>query len=134
MRHAVGPILDAHRALRVVILDNISCVFSGISDDGKEDWEPIASWLIRLRHRGLSVVLVHHAGKGGQQRGTSGREDALDTVIALEWPPNYDPKEGCHFHLRFTKARSVKGEAVTALDVRLEGTEEQSLTWQGKPL
>jgi len=90
--------------------------------------------LIRLRHRGLSVVLVHHAGKGGQQRGTSGREDALDTVIALEWPPHYDPEEGCHFHLRFTKARSAKGDAVAALDVCLESTEDQGLTWLVKPL
>lgn len=130
MRHAVGDILDAHPEIRVVILDNVSCLFSGISEDRKEDWEPISAWLVRLRHRGLSVVLIHHAGKAGQQRGTSGREDALDTVIALDWPPNYDPQEGCHFQLRFTKARSVKGEAVTALDVRLHDTEGQGLTWE----
>jgi putative DNA primase/helicase len=134
MRHAVGAILEAHPEIRVVILDNISCLFSGISEDRKEDWEPVAAWLIRLRHRGLSVVLVHHAGKMGQQRGTSGREDALDTVIALDWPPNYDPQEGCHFHLRFTKARSGKGEEVTALDVRLLDTEDTGLTWQVAPL
>lgn len=130
MREAIGRMLDAHPEIRVLILDNISCLFSGISEDRKEDWEPIAAWLVRLRHRGLSVVLVHHAGKTGQQRGTSGREDVLDTIIALEWPPNYDPKEGCHFHLRFTKARSVKGAEVTALDVRLQDTEDQGLTWQ----
>ena len=130
MRQATGRMLDAHPEIRVLILDNISCLFSGISEDRKEDWEPIAAWLVRLRHRGLSVVLVHHAGKTGQQRGTSGREDVLDTVIALDWPPNYDPKEGCHFHLRFTKARSVKGEEVTALDVRLQDTAEKGLTWQ----
>src|SRR5262249_1387563 len=130
MREAIGRMLDAHPEIRVLILDNISCLFSGISEDRKEDWEPIAAWLVRLRHRGLSVVLVHHAGKTGQQRGTSGREDVLDPVIALDWPPDYNPKEGCHCHLRFTKARSVKGEEVTALDVRLQDTAEKGLTWQ----
>ena|SRR2546427_163283 len=129
MRHAVRALLDAHPEIRVVILDNISCLFSGISEDSKQDWEPMNAWLVRLRHRGLAVVLVHHAGKTGQQRGTSGREDVLDTVIALSWPPQYEPTEGCHFHLHFTKTRSTKGDAVAALDVRLESLEAQGLTW-----
>jgi putative DNA primase/helicase len=129
MRNAIGAILDVHPEIRVVILDNISCLFSGISEDSKQDWEPFNAWLVRLRHRGLSVVLVHHAGKTAQQRGTSGREDILDTVIALSWPPNYDPREGCHFHLKFTKTRSIKGEAVKALDVRLEDVDTNTLTW-----
>ena len=64
-RQAVGTILDAHPEIRVVILDNVSCLFSGISEDRKEEWEPIAAWLVRLRHRGLSVVLVHRRGKEG---------------------------------------------------------------------
>ena len=115
----ITAMLDAHPDIRVVILDNISSLFVGIDEDRKRDWEPISAWLVRLRHRGLSVVLVHHAGKGGNQRGTSGREDALDVVIQLDRPSQYDAREGCHFELRFTKARSVKGDDVAPLDVRL---------------
>ena len=89
--------------------------------------------MIRLRHRGLATVLVHHAGKGGQQRGTSGREDALDSVIKLDYPPDHDPQEGCHFELEFSKSRSVNGEAVAPLDVKLE-TREGRLVWTVKPL
>lgn len=77
MRQEVDTILEGRPNIRVMILDNISCLFSGINEDSKQDWEPINAWLIRLRHRGLATVLVHHAGKGGQQRGTSGREDSL---------------------------------------------------------
>jgi DNA polymerase III delta prime subunit len=129
MRLAIGTLLEAHPEIRVIILDNISCLFSGISEDSKQDWEPMNAWLVRLRHRGLSVVLVHHAGKTGQQRGTSGRENVLDTVVALSYPPNYDPRDGCHFHLHFTKTRSIHGAAVEALDVRLESLEQHGLTW-----
>jgi hypothetical protein len=129
MRQAIGTLLDAHPEIRIIILDNISCLFSGISEDSKEDWEPMNAWLIRLRHRGLSVILVHHAGKTGQQRGTSGREDVLDTVIALSWPPQYETHEGCHFHFHFTKTRSTRGAAVEALDVRLESLGQNRLTW-----
>lgn len=120
IRQSIVSILDTRKDLRVLVIDNISCLFPGIDEDKKRDWEPIQAWLISLRRRNLSVVLIHHAGKSGQQRGTSGREDALDTVIQLSRPTDYDAREGCHFELSFNKARSVKGEYVTALDVRLE--------------
>lgn len=133
VRDEITDILDVQPNIRVVILDNISCLFSGIDEDRKRDWEPIAAWLIRLRHRGLTTVLVHHSGKGGQQRGTSGREDSLDTVIQLSLPTGYDPKEGCHFELNFTKCRSAKGEDIGSLDVKLEELEGQ-LNWTWKTL
>lgn len=133
MRQEVVTILDARPDIRVLILDNISCLFSGIREDSKQDWEPINSWLIRLRHRGLATVLVHHAGKGGQQRGTSGREDSLDTVIELAKPASGDAREGCHFELNFKKNRSTTGEVVAPLDVRLETVNER-LQWAWKPL
>ena len=133
VRDEILTILDAHPEIRVLIFDNISCLFSGLDEDKKRDWEPIAGWLIRLRHRGLATVLVHHAGKGGQQRGTSGREDALDTVIALSRPATHEAKEGCHFEVKFEKCRSVKGDDVGPLDVKL--TEKDGrLTWAHKDL
>ncbi len=120
MRQEVIKILNTHPDIKVLILDNISCLFSGLNEDSKQDWEPINAWLIRLRHRGLTTVLVHHAGKSGQQRGTSGREDSLDTVIQLSLPAGYNQREGCHFELHFTKCRSVQGDAVASLDARLQ--------------
>lgn len=128
VRNEVMTILDAHPEIRVLIFDNISCLFAGLDEDKKRDWEPIAGWLIRLRHRGLATVLVHHAGKGGQQRGTSGREDALDTVIALSRPATHEAKDGCHFEVKFEKCRSVKGDAVGPLDVKLV-EKDGLLTW-----
>lgn len=128
MRQEVVKILDARSDIRVLILDNISCLFSGINEDSKQDWEPINAWLIKLRHRGITTVLVHHAGKSGQQRGTSGREDSLDTVIQLARPKGMDAREGCHFELQFTKCRSVIGDDVAPLDVRLQ-TINGSLQW-----
>lgn len=50
------------------------------------------------RRAGRSIVLVHHAGKGGAQRGTSKREDVLDTVIALRRPTDYSADQGARFN------------------------------------
>lgn len=133
MRQALTDMLDAHPEIKVVILDNISCLFAGIPENAKDDWEPINAWLIRLRHRGLSTILVHHEGKSGLQRGTTGREDALDTVIRLSFPTGYQPQEGCHFELNFTKSRSIKGDEVAPLDVKLIETNGE-VQWVCTPL
>jgi hypothetical protein len=132
-RQAIEAMLEARPALKVLVLDNVSCLFPGICEDKKQDWEPVNAWLIQLRHRGVTVIFGHHAGKGGQQRGTSGREDALDTVIALTRPPGHQAKDGCHFHWQFEKSRGVKGSVVEGLDVRLDET-PGGLDWTSAPL
>lgn len=121
-RQEIEDVLATRPALRILILDNISCLFPGLNEDKKQDWEPVNAWLIRLRHRGITVILGHHDGKGGYQRGTSGREDALNTTIALSFPAGYRAEEGCHFTLRFEKSRGVKGETVEGLDIRFDET------------
>jgi len=121
-RLQIDAMLDMHR-INVLILDNVACLFPGIDESKKQDWEPVNAWLIRLRHRGLTVIVGHHAGKNGQQRGTSGRGDALDTIISLTRPPGHQAQDGCHVHLHFEKSRGVKGPIVEPLDVRLEDSD-----------
>jgi putative DNA primase/helicase len=56
---------------------------------------------------GVAVIFVHHSGKGGQQRGTSGREDAVDNILKLSKPENYMDDDGAFFKICFTKARNA---------------------------
>src|SRR5271154_6555607 len=65
-----------------------------------------------------SVLAVHHAGKGGAQRGTSRKEDALDTVISLTRPPGYEASEGARFEVRFTKSRGFWGADAEPFEAR----------------
>ena len=81
----------------LLVIDNLSTLASIGRDNDAESWGPVQDWLLSLRRLGISVLLVHHAGKGGQQRGTSRREDVLDTVIALRRPSDYLPSEGARF-------------------------------------
>jgi putative DNA primase/helicase len=88
-----------------LILDNLSTL-TGKSENASDGWLPMQQWLLRLRRKGLAVLLVHHAGTNGRQRGTSRREDALDTVIALRRPEDYSSDQGCRFEIHFEKLRN----------------------------
>ena len=100
-----GAVSDAD----LIILDNYSTLARGIRENEADSFGPIQSWLLAQRAAGRSVLAIHHAGKGGGQRGTSKKEDVLDTVISLLHPPGYSAAEGARFEVRFTKNRGFWG-------------------------
>jgi putative DNA primase/helicase len=89
----------------LVILDNLSTLFPNGSENAGDAWEPMQTWLLKLRRSGKSVLFVHHAGTNGRQRGTSRREDVLDTVIGLRRPEDYSPEQGARFEIHYEKLR-----------------------------
>src|SRR5204863_1798653 len=91
------------------------------SESASDAWVPMQTWLLRLRRQGVSVLLVHHAGVNGRQRGTSRREDALDTVIALRRPEDYSAEEGARFEVHFEKLRNrAEGVAAVTFEASVE--------------
>lgn len=103
----------------LLILDNISTLCRGGEENAAEDWQSVQDFLLRLRRQGVSVLLVHHAGKNGGQRGTSKREDVLDSVISLERPRGYNPRDGLRVVVGFDKARGAYGQAVEPFEAQL---------------
>ena len=90
----------------LLILDNLSTLCTTGSEIASDAWVPTQNWLLQLRRRGVAVLLIHHAGTNERQRGTSRREDALDTVIALRRPDDYSPEQGARFEVHFEKLRN----------------------------
>ena len=114
----------------VVFVDNLSAWARTGRENEAESWLPVADWILSLRRRGIAVVLIHHAGKGGQQRGTSKREDLLDVVIGLSRPTDYDPSQGAVFVAEFTKARNLTGNDAESLELKLGGDDDRAVwTW-----
>lgn len=72
-----------------MVLDNLSTLFRSGKEYESDSWLPIQNWLLSLRSLNKLVLLIHHAGKSGQQRRTSRREDVLDTVITMKWAKGY---------------------------------------------
>ena len=94
--------------IRVLFLDNLSCLMSGIKENAADSWEPVRLWLLKLRRHKIAVVIVHHAGRSGLDlRGTSRREDDAFWIMRLEEPTDDGNARGAHFVTRFTKNRNA---------------------------
>ena len=106
--------------VELLILDNLSALCRSGKENEGESWLPVQEWLLRLRQQGHSVLLVHHAGKSGAQRGTSRREDLLDTVVALQHPSDYAVSDGLRCEVHYEKARGFHGQDARPFEVRMQ--------------
>jgi RecA-family ATPase len=101
--------LCKNNAFNVLFLDNLSTLVSGVDENKTIDWERILPWLLRLRRVHILVIFIHHAGRSGQMRGSSKREDPSAWIISLD-EPRYDPEDetqGALFISTFTKNRNA---------------------------
>src|SRR5882672_9096769 len=104
----------------LLILDNLSSLTVGVRENDSDAWGEIQDWLLRLRRRGISVLIVHHAGKRGGQRGTSRREDVLDTSFSLRQPSDYMIDQGARFEVHIEKGRGLVGDHAKPFEAQLE--------------
>lgn len=118
----------------LIIVDSLSSLVRG---EGRENdagsWLPVAEWALAQRVAGRSVLFLHHAGKGGAQRGTSKREDLLDTVLALRPPTEHQPHKGARFEVHIEKSRGLCAE-FTPVEAELVGTEDGGVSWTSRPI
>ena len=119
------------RGIKLWVIDNLASLTPGLDENKKADWDPVNQWLLELRFAGISTVMVHHVGKGGTQRGTSAREDNLDTSITLKPPHDYVPEDGARFICCFRKSRVRAKDLHTVADTSFKLEQDQSgrLTW-----
>lgn len=126
---------DCLKGGELLILDNLSCLCRSGKENEGDDWVPVAEWALRLRQRGISVLFVHHAGKGGEQRGTSRREDLLDCVISMRKPAEYSFSEGLRCEIHIEKMRnSGADEAVYPFELTMRRGVNEAVIWTQRPL
>jgi putative DNA primase/helicase len=109
------------------VLDNLSCLMSGVKENDADSWEGIKLWLLKLRRHRIAVVLVHHSGRDGKDlRGTSKREDDAFWIMRLEEPGDEKGEaRGARFVSRFTKNRNSPADPLSfiwTIEPELDGT------------
>lgn len=67
--------------VKLLVIDNLSA-WTESGGEGNS-WQVIKQWLLKKRLAGVAVLMLHHAGKSGAQRGTSAHEDLLDYSIRI---------------------------------------------------
>jgi len=107
----------------LVLADNLSTLCRSLKENDADSWTPVQSWALSLRRAGKSALFIHHGGKSGKQRGTSRKEDVLDTVIGLRRPPDYLPEQGARFEVHFEKSRGFHGTDAEPFETRLIGNQ-----------
>lgn len=93
----------------ILFIDN----YSAFSESGREDaesWMPWIRWMLRHKRAGRTVIVVHHTGKNGQQRGSSKHEDALDFSIALKPIPDDKHDGDLKFIFEWRKSRHLPSD------------------------
>jgi len=102
---------------KLLVIDNLS---AACKTEGREDYKTAYSrfrdWLLDLKTRGISVLIVHHSGKEGRQRGISDIEDPLDIVIQLRRPESWKITDGSIFEFHFEKTRCLSPADPTILE------------------
>lgn len=127
--------LKQDKSIRLLIIDNLSCLAPRISENSKQLWDSINQWLLELRAIGVAVIMIHHTGKkDGTPRGTSAREDNIDVSISLE-EANYEDEEdtsfrGVKFVAIFTKSRGLCGNDAAPLVIKIAEGYAGKLPWE----
>ena len=107
----------------LIVVDNLSTICPSVKENDADSWVPVQAWALAQRRAGRSVLFVHHAGNSGAQRGTSRKEDTLETIIGLRRPPDYSADQGCRFELHFEKNRGFHGADAEPFEARLVGNQ-----------
>lgn len=95
---------NIHPSTKLIVVDNLSAWTSGGREDGSS-WSTIKNWLIGKRLQGIAVMIIHHTGKNGQQRGSSMHEDLLDYSILLSPTAIGTGGDETHFGIEHKKLR-----------------------------
>ncbi len=116
----------------LVILNSISTLVRTGVENEAESWAPVQDWLLKHRWQGRTILLVHHENKTGKPRGTSKREDVLDTMIGLRKQADDDgAADKSVFQLTFTKSRDFFGQDAEPLLIRLM-IKEDRVEWNSR--
>jgi len=111
-----------------LVIDNLSCLTDMKENEG-DDYIPMLDLYTNLKTQNHSICHIHHANKSGTgSRGTSRRHDALDTIIKLARPNDYEEMQGANFNVHFEKHRNFAGEYALPFNAKIDA-DDNKVKW-----
>ena len=86
IEEALSCLQDKGQRPQLIVLDNLSTLRRGINENDNSEASDLLDWLVKLRHLGYTVLVVHHSGKNGTPRGASIIEVPMDFILELKKP------------------------------------------------
>jgi len=112
--------------IEVIIFDNLS-VLTSFDENKSHEWKPIQDWLVSLRSKGLTSIIVHHSAKDGLgYRGTSRMLVPADIAISLQHVDEDEKMDDDDqtfikkFKVIYQKTRGFGGEKARSYEVNLQ--------------
>jgi replicative DNA helicase len=118
-----------------LILDNVSTLWPTAQEAQSDRSAVLAEWYTDLNQRGVWVIFHHHAGKSGEQRGDSEKEDMLDFVMKLRRPANYKAEEGLRVevHIEKNRFKPENGQWLMPFEIHLTRDVNNEPVWITHP-
>ena len=131
MQKEITAIIEK-KGIKLLILDNLSTLTT-LDELDAVSWNTIQEWLITLRKKGVAVIIIHHAGKTGTQRGISKREDILDLVINLRNKASSNNEEEVSLNGKcqvvFEKNRNLSKKQISNFGIELIDVFDDKIAW-----
>jgi KaiC/GvpD/RAD55 family RecA-like ATPase len=89
----------------LVVLDNFSTLGEVEDENAAASFNAIQEFLLHLKVQKVATILVHHAGKSGDFRGSSKLAVTFDTIIQLEGQREKAAYNSAAFRVRWQKLR-----------------------------
>jgi hypothetical protein len=96
----------AQDAIDLVILDNFSTLGEVEDENAASSFNAIQQFLLQLKVQGVATMLVHHAGKSGDFRGSSKLAATFETILKLERLGSSVEHGAAAFRVRWDKVRA----------------------------
>jgi RecA-family ATPase len=115
----------------LVVIDNLTRAVKPLArEDWKTSFARFVDWMFSLRTAGKSILVLHHAGKSGEQRGFSDIEDPFEVILKLQHPEGWTEDMHTQYELTFEKGRHLSPKAKRPLFIEaIEDEESNSIKW-----
>ena len=105
----------------LVILDNLSTLANVEDENASKAFQPIVSFLMRMKQLGQACILIHHSGKkASTYRGSSMLATTFEVVLGLEKLTGLKAAHGTAFQIKWDKLRAKPDERIKSWEVWLD--------------